>query len=263
MRSPLIEGRSISLVDSVHSQRVVILSKTLAHFYWPNTSPVGHRVRFEKDGEWLMIVGVANDVIEDWFGGKPSSLAYVPYTQSAPASADFVIRTNRNPLALAPAVRARLHSLDPSVPVLDLNTMEEAQAEERGGVRAAANAMSSYAGIALLLAITGIYAVVSYLVSMRTHDIGVHMALGATRAHILKMVMRQTAAWICFGVAGGLLLAILLTRLMTHVLFDVIQLDAPLWFVLTSGLLAAAIFAALLPALRAVKVDPIMALRHD
>jgi len=263
LRIPLLEGRGISLADTPQSPRTVVLSKTLARFYWPNSSPIGYRIKLEQGGEWLTVAGVSADVIDDWFTGKPASLAYVSYSQSVPLSSQFVIRGKSDPLTLAAAVRAHLQSLDPDVPLLDLNSLEQAMADERAGVRAAAHTMSTYAAIALLLAITGIYAVVSYLVSMRTRDIGVHMALGASRGHVLKMMTRQTGKLIVLGVAGGLLLSVWLTRLMAHILFDVVQLDAPLWFVLTFTLLAAAFLAAYLPALRATKIDPISALRHE
>jgi putative ABC transport system permease protein len=265
MRIPLLAGRAISAADTLAAPRTVVLSKTFAHFYWPtNASPLGQRIKLEQGGPWLTVVGVCADVIDDWFSGKPASRAYVSYAQAVPKSAEFLLRTAQGgPLALAPLVRVRLQSLDPAVPLLDLNSMEQALRDERAGVRAAASTMSSYAAIALLLAITGIYGVVSYLVSMSTRDIGVHMALGATRAHVLKMMTRQTGRLIVAGVAGGLLLSVLLTRLMAHLLFDVVQRDAPLWFALTFVLLAAAFLAAYLPALRATKIDPISALRHD
>jgi ABC-type antimicrobial peptide transport system permease subunit len=141
--------------------------------------------------------------------------------------------------------------------------MQKAMAEERAGVKAAAGTMTSYAVIALLLAVTGIYAVVSYLVSMRTRDIGVYMALGATPMRVLKIMTRQTGKLILAGTACGILLSAGLTRLMSHLLFGVVQLDPPVWFVLTSILLASAFLAAYLPAIRATKIDPISALRHE
>ena len=209
------------------------------------------------------MVGICSDVIEDWFSGQPSSLAYVPYSQVTPATAAFVIRTKVAPLALAPTVRNLLQSLEATVPITELNSLQQILIEERSGVRAAARTMASYAAIALLLAITGIYAVVSYLVSMRTRDIGIHMALGASRADVLRLTTRQTGKLIFFGVASGLLLSILLTRVMAHVLYDVVYLDPALWFVLTGVLLLAAMLAAYFPALRATHIDPLVALRHE
>jgi predicted permease len=263
LRIPMLGGRAISSFDTAQSSHAAVLSKSFAHFYWPNSNPIGHRIRWEAGGEWFTVVGISADVIQDWFSGRPSNVAYVSYAQSAPSFAQFVVRTQGPPMALASTVRSQLQVIDPSVPLSDLNSLEQALAEERSGVRAAARTMSSYAAIALLLAITGIYAVVSYLVSMRTRDIGVHIALGATRMHVLQMMTRQTGELIVCGVAAGLLMSVLLTRVMAHVLFDVVQLDAPLWFLLTFVLLAAAFLAAYLPALRATKIDPMTALRHE
>ena len=263
LRIPILEGRSVSSSDGPQSPRVMVVSKTFAHFYWPNVSALGQRIRIEKGGEWFTVVGVAGDVIEDWFSGKPQDLTYISSAQSVPSSAQLMIRTNADPLLLAARARAQLQTLDPSIPLLDMNSMEKALAEERSGVRAAARTMSTYAAIALLLAITGIYAVVSYLVSMRTRDIGVHMALGATRGDVLKMMTRQAGKLIVLGVSVGLVLALVLTRIMAHLLFDVVQLDPSLWFILTAALLAAAFLAAYFPALRATHIDPVNALRHE
>jgi putative ABC transport system permease protein len=263
LRIPLLEGRAIAPADRSSSPLTVVLSKTFAHYYWPNSNPIGHRIKFAASQDWLTVVGVSGDVISDWFNGKPSNRAYVSYAQFVPSSAEFAARTGGDPLALIPAARAQLQSLAPAVPLVDFRTMERAMAEERSGVHAAATTMTSYAIIALLLAITGIYAVVSYLVSMRTHDIGVHIALGATRLRVLKMMMRQTGALILVGLACGLTLSLVLTRLMAHVLFDVVQLNPRVWIALTASLLASALLAAYLPALRATRIDPIAALRNE
>jgi putative ABC transport system permease protein len=260
---PLLEGRAIAPADRSSSPLTVVLSKTFAHHYWPNSNPIGHRVKFAASQDWLTVVGVSDDVISDWFNGKPSNRAYVSYAQFVPSSAEFIARTSGDPLALIPAARAQLQSIAPTVPLFDFKTMEQAMAEERSGVHAAATTMTSYAIIALLLAITGIYAVVSYLVSMRTRDIGVHMALGATRLRVLKMMMRQTGVLIFVGLACGIALSLVLTRLMAHVLFDVVQLNPQVWIALTASLLAAALLAAYLPALRATRIDPIAALRNE
>jgi putative ABC transport system permease protein len=263
LRIPLLDGRSLSAGDRAQSPYAVVLSKTFAHNYWPRTSAVGHRIKLDPAGDWFTVVGVAADVTDDWFTGEPASRAYVSYAQVVPSSAEIIVRAPADPWAFASAVRARLQQLDPTVPLFDLNTMEQAMAEQRAGVQAAARTMTSYAAIALLLATTGIYAVVSYLVSMRTRDIGVHMALGATRGDVLKMMTRQTGKLIFAGVACGIFLSVLLTRLMAHLLFGVIQLDTNVWFVLTFVLLATASLAAYLPAVRATRIDPVSALRHD
>jgi putative ABC transport system permease protein len=263
LRIPLLAGRSLSAADRAQSRKVVVLSKSLAHVYWPNSSPIGQRVRLDSAEDWFTVVGVAANVIDNWVTSEPASRAYVSYAQVVPSIAEVFVRTMADPSAVAPAVRTGLQSLDPTVPLFDVNIMTKSMADERSGVEAAARTMTSYAAIALLLAVTGIYAVVSYLVSMRTRDIGVHMALGATGLDVLKMITRQTGKLIFAGVGFVIALALLLTRLMAHLLFGVVQLDMPVWFVLTLVLLATAFLAAYLPAVRATKIDPVTALRHD
>jgi predicted permease len=263
LRIPLLEGRSLSAADRPSAPYAAALSKSFAHAYWPHSSPIGHRIKLDRAGEWFTIVGVAADVTDDWFTGEPASRVYVSYAQVVPSSAKISVRTPADPWSFAAPVRARLQSLDPAVPLFELDTMKHAMAEERAGVQAAARTMTSYAAIALLLAITGIYAVVSYLVSMRTRDIGVHMALGATRIDVLTMITRQIGKLILAGVACGIVLSLLLTSLMAHLLFGVVHLDAPVWFVLTLVLLSTAFLAAYLPAVRAARIDPVTALRHD
>jgi predicted permease len=263
LRIPLGEGRNLSAADRAQSQKVVVLSKSFAHVYWPNSSPIGQRVKLDLSEDWFTVVGVAANVIDNWVTSEAASRAYVSYAQIVPSSAEILVRTAADPSAIVAAVRSRLQSLDPTVPLFDVNIMTKSMADERSGVQAAARTMTSYAAIALLLAVTGIYAVVSYLVSMRTRDIGVHMALGATGLDVLKMITRQTGKLIFAGVGFGIALALLLTRLMAHLLFGVVQLDTPVWFVLTLVLLLTAFLAAYLPAVRATKIDPVTALRHD
>ncbi len=263
LRIPLVEGRNLSAADRGQARKVVVLSRAFAHVYWPNSSPIGQRVKLDPADDWFTVVGVAANVIDNWVTGEPASRIYVSYAELVPSSAEILVRTATDPSAVAPAVRSRLQSIDPTVPLFDVNIMTKAMADERSGVEAAARTMTSYAAIALLLAVTGIYAVVSYLVSMRTRDIGVHMALGATGSDVLKMITRQTGKLIFAGVGMGVALALLLMRLMAHLLFGVVQLDTPVWFVLTLVLLATAFLAAYLPAVRATKIDPVTALRHD
>ena len=146
LRIPLIEGRESAATDGPLAPRVIVLSHVFAHFYWPNSSPIGQRIKLKKGGEWVTVVGVAADVVDDWFTGKPSSRVYVPYTQAVPNDVRFIVRTNANPLAVAMPVRAQLQVLDPAVPLLDLNSMVQSLAEERAGVAAAAQAMADLRG---------------------------------------------------------------------------------------------------------------------
>jgi putative ABC transport system permease protein len=263
LRIPILQGRSVSDRDRPESPRVVVISETIARHYWPKSSPIGRRIKFDANSDWLTIVGVSGDVIEDWFSGQPSPAAYIPYTQFPSESASFALRTAGDPLQAALAVRARIRSVDKNLAMYEVETKEQAIADERSGVGAAARAMSTFALIALLLAATGIYAVVSYFVAARTHDIGVHMALGASRADVLKMAMRQSLRLTVFGLAFGIPLAILLARVMSSALYEVVNLD-PATFAIFAGVLAlSALLASYLPSRRATRIDPMSALREE
>ncbi|MDQ2774157.1 MAG: ABC transporter permease [Acidobacteriota bacterium] len=265
MRIPIIEGRAITDQDRSVSRAVVVISKSLARHYWPNTSPLGHRIKIDADvhSPWLTVVGVSGDVIENWFGGDPAPRAYVPYAQNPASGAEFDIRTSRDPEQSALAVRHAFRSIDRDLTLYDMKTMEQTNFEERGGVYAAAHTMTIYAIIALLLAATGIYAVIAYFVAARTHDIGVRMALGATRADVLKMTMNQTVKLIAIALVIGLPLAILLGRAMSSILDGVVTLDPATFAIFTGVLVCSAMLASYLPSRRATQIDPMIALRDE
>jgi putative ABC transport system permease protein len=263
MRIPLIAGRAISDADSGEAPRVVVISQDVARHYWPHSDALGHRLRLHPHSEWLTIVGISGKVIENWFMNEPAPLAYVPYAQSPSSQATLLMRTAGDPLqAAAPALR-QLHRADENVPVFEVKSMEQAMYEERGGVHAAAGTMTIYAVIAFVLAITGIYAVISYFVAARTHDIGVHIALGASRADVLGMTLRQSLLLTALGLDCGIPIAGLLSRLMSHALFDVVQVEFSTFGIFSVLMLASALLAAYLPGSRAARIDPMAALRNE
>lgn len=263
MRIPLIEGRPIADSDRPESAPVVVITEDVARHYWPNADPIGRRMRLDSHSGWLTVVGVSGKVIDDWFMNEPAPKAYVSYAQFPSSQATLLLRSAGDPVPIANPALRDVRNVDKNVPVFDVKSMEQAMSEERSGVKAAANTMSSFALIALLLAVTGIYAVISYFVAARTHDIGVHMALGASRADVLKMTMNQSIRFIAAGLAFGIPLALLLSRLMSHVLFNVVVLDSSTFAIFAAVLVASGLLASYLPSRRATRIDPMVALRNE
>lgn len=263
MRIPMIEGRFLADRDRVESPKVVVVSENVARHYFPHSSAIGHRIQLNARSGWLTIVGVSANVIEDWFQNQPAPLAYVSYAQFPSTQAMLLVRSAGDPMELArPAVR-NIREVGKDVPVYDVKTMERTMYEERGGIRAAATTMITYAAIALLLAVTGIYAMISHFVGARTHDIGVRMALGASRMQVLRMTMKQSVGFIAAGLAFGIPLAALLAQAMSKALFNVVRIDAGT-FALFAGVLAAAgLIASYVPSRRATKIDPMNSLRSE
>jgi ABC-type antimicrobial peptide transport system permease subunit len=208
------------------------------------------------------VAGVCGDV-RDWFGGAPYPTAYVPYPQSPPLSMQLLLRTTRDPMKSANSARAEVRMVDGNQPLYDIKSMEQVLSEETSGVRTAAVMMSTYAGIALMLAIMGIYAVASFFVVQRTQEIGVRVALGATRRNILRLVLGQTALTGSIGLLVGLSLALILTRIMSHLLYNVVAIEPMTFVILTAVLATAALLAGFIPARRASRGDPMIALRNE
>jgi len=262
MRIPLLAGRPISDRDRRDSPRIVVVSQSVARYYWPGSSPIGRHIRIGDRADWLTVAGVCGD-IRPWFTGTAQAAAYIPYSQSPPSSATFVLRTAGEPLQAAAAARSAIAGIDHDMPVYEVTTLEQTDSDLQSGVRGAAVAMSTYALIALLLAVTGVYAVISYFVAARTHDIGIRMALGAGRTEVLGMIARQTARLTAAALACGIPLAIVLTRVMASALYADIRAGAGRFALLTAALIAAALAATYFPARRAMNIDPMTALRDE
>ena len=267
MEYPIRQGRAISPQDGADSPRVVVLSETVARHYWPDyprtQDPVGRRVKLgNSQSPWLTVVGVSGD-FKNWFTGEAIPMAYVPCAQAPSPVMRVLLRTTGDPLAAASGARAVVRGVDRDPPIYDVKSMEQEIAWETSGVRGAAISMEKYAIIALLLAITGIYAVMSYAVAQRTHEIGVRMALGARQADVLKMVLSQSFRMAGAGLAIGLPLAYVLTRVASNLVFNVIAVDLYAFGAFTLLLGFATLLATYVPALRAANVDPAVALHHE
>ncbi|MBV8807316.1 MAG: ABC transporter permease [Acidobacteriaceae bacterium] len=263
MRIPVLEGRSISDTDRRGSPPVAVISGNVARHYWPKADPIGQKIRLDAQSGWLTVVGVAGNVVEDWFTNQPAPVAYISYAQFPAPQTMFLLRTSGDPMQAASPARFAIRRVDKDLPVYEVKTMEQSMSEERGGVRAAAQSMTTYAVIALLLAASGIYAMISYFVAARTHDIGVHMALGANRNDVLRMTMGQSLRLTVTGLAFGIPLSMLLAHVMASALYNVVNIDGTTFAIYTGVLFLSALLASYLPSLRATHIDPMTALREE
>ena len=264
----LREGRFFDERDSEQSQPVTIVNESLARAYWPADRAIGKRFKLgTPNAPWMTIVGIVADVRQMGMDVPVKAEMYIPYRQNSShpwyGPRDLVIRTSGEPLTLVSAVREAIRSVDPDQPISNIATMDQLLTKETGSRRLGMILLSGYAGLALLLASLGIYGVLSYLVVQTTPEIGVRLAMGAQPGDILGLVLKEGAALILIGVVIGGVAAFALTRLMASLLFGVSATD-PLIFLMISLLLTmVALAACFLPALRATKVDPMVALRYE
>ncbi|MBV9774630.1 MAG: ABC transporter permease [Gemmatimonadetes bacterium] len=257
----MLRGRSLTADEVEHAAPVVVVNRTMAERFWPGRDPLGRRIRIGDP--WLTVVGVAEDVRMSRLNEKPSSQVYAPYTERSPASMTLLVRTGGDPAAATAEVRRAIRAVDPTVVADEVVAMDEVLHRSLWQQRLFGGLFTSFAAIALLLAVTGVYGVIAYSVSQRTHEIGVRMALGARPERILRMVVGQAARLAGVGVGIGLLGALAVTRLLASALYGVSPTD-PVAFGVTTLLLAgAALAASWIPARRAVRVDPMVALRQD
>jgi predicted permease len=263
MRIPLRAGRSIAPEDGPNAPPVAVVSEAMVRHFWPGLNPIGRRIQLKGPGSpWLTVAGVSGD-LKDWFSGDPELAVYVPYQQWPSIYMELYIKTRQDPLRLASSVRAQVRMLDRNQAISNINTEEQSLAEQTSGVRMASARMSVYAAISLLLAVMGCYAVGAFSVARRTQEIGIRMTLGATRNNILGMVLTQTARMTAIGLAAGLALAIAMTELMSHALYNVVSVEPMTFVVLTALLAASALLAGCIPAYRAAHIDPMAALRNE
>jgi putative ABC transport system permease protein len=267
MSIPLLDGRVFTEGDKSDSPPVVIISETMARRFWPNEDPLGKRIKVGRSTSsrpWLTVIGVVKDVRQYELIIEPKPQMYVSYQQAEffePRA--LVIRANFDPLSLAGTVRQTVWEIDKDQPVSDISTMEEVIADSVARQRFSMWLLGIFAGLALVLAAVGIYGVMSYSVAQRTREIGIRMALGAQRSDVLKMTIGGGLRLVLMGAAIGLVAALVLTRVMSSLLFGVSPTD-PLTFVSISiVLISVAVLASYVPALRATRVDPMFALRYE
>jgi predicted permease len=273
LQIPIASGREFTPADLPTTQQVAIVNRTAVSYFWNNENPIGSHVSLEMaDGVYreFEIVGVAGDVKQGSLSGPPTVDLYIPMAQiperSIPFMADqmkWVIRTGMDPLALAKVVRENALKVDPDVAMSETQTMEQYLALSLAPRRFNLILLGFFAAVALLLAISGTYAVISYSVARRTHEFGIRIALGAQRKDILGMILGESLRLVGAGITVGSLAAFGLTRLLAQLLYGVGSAD-PATFVAVAALLAfVGLAASLIPAARATRVDPLVALRYE
>jgi putative ABC transport system permease protein len=277
MRIPLLRGRVFTEADTGKSPPVILINETMARRFWPNESPIGKRVKQgwpEQTTPWFEVVGVVGDVKLQGVVEPTRLHIYLPISQNPISSMYLVVRSQVEPQSLSIPIEAAVHSVDSQIPLYEVRTMEDRMQRAVVSQRAAMILLSAFAIIAMLLAIVGIYGVISWGVVQRTREMGVRMALGALRRDVMWLVLRRCSLLVLTGVSLGLLGAFALTRVVgaslsevgpgkTPLLFGVKALD-PITFIVAPILLAAvAILACYLPARRATKIDPLVALRYE
>jgi putative ABC transport system permease protein len=263
MGIPLSKGRDFSDRDTGDAPRVGIVNEAMARRYWPDEDPIGKRLKIEEGDPWMEIVGVAANVKHFGLDSQARTELYVPYLVDPWPFMTIVVRGGSGSAAVANAMRNEVWAVDKDLPVPDIRTMEQLLSDSVARRRFNMLLLGIFGGVALLLAAVGIYGVMSYSVTQRTHEIGIRMALGARQSDVLKLVVGQGMVLALVGVGIGLAAAFALTRLLTSLLFAVGTTD-PATFVIIPILLAGvALAACLVPARRAMKVDPITSLRYE
>jgi len=269
MGVPLLRGRTLNQFDTAESQPVAVINESVARRYWPHEDPVGQKitVRFTGRGgaqpKSLEIVGVTGDVRNDGLDKEPRPEFFQPHTQSPSGSIIFVVRTVADPVNIIPALKERLWEINAAQPFYIVSTVDALISDSLRARRFSLVLLSSFALLAMVLALVGIYGVMNFATSQRTHEIGVRVALGAQTRDVLKLVMGEGLMMASLGVVLGLAASAGLTRLMASLLFGVSATDPATFVAVTLLLLSVSLLACYLPARRAVKVDPLAALRYE
>jgi predicted permease len=258
---PVVRGRLFDPRDHAAASGVVVVDQTLADQFFPGEDPIGRRIKL-NNGE-REIVGVVRDVQQATMRALPVPTAYVPYAPGAPGAAHFAVRTAGDPSAIAPAIRAAVKDMERNLPVANVRTQERQIESMVSQERSFARLTTFFGGLALALVCIGLYGLMSYAVVRRTGEIGLRMALGALPGHVLRMVLRESLALVLLGVALGIGGALAAVRLVANLLYGLSPTDAATYSVVTLLLVGVALAAAFIPARRAAKIDPMVALRTE
>ncbi|MDQ6809271.1 MAG: ABC transporter permease [Verrucomicrobiota bacterium] len=264
LKIPLQRGRPFSESDNTEAPNVTIINQALAKKWFPETDPIGKQITFndprKPDAKWISIVGVVGDVRHRSLDEEAKPEFYIPHTQRAQRQMILTIRSQQDPRSLTSAIRAEIRKLDPDLPVANVRMMDQVAADSIAPRRLSVVLIGLFAIVALALASIGIYGVMSFLVVQRTHEIGVRMALGAQRRDVFMLVMGRAARLLILGGAIGLILAFFSSRTLGSLLYNVPAFDLPTFTFVTFVLALVALLASYIPARRATRADPMLAL---
>ncbi|HEY0764864.1 MAG TPA: ABC transporter permease [Pyrinomonadaceae bacterium] len=267
MSIPLLKGRQLTDQDTNKSPDVVVISETMARRYWPGEEAVGKRIAVgtvRSPEDWIQVIGVVKDVRQFELNAEPKPQMYLTYRQYGFFDArDLVVKTDVDPASMASTVRKAVWEIDKDQPVSNIRTMEDILADSIARQRFSMLLLAIFASVALVLAAVGIYGVMSYSVAQRTHEIGIRMALGAQTGAVLKLAVGYGLKLVIAGIAIGLVAAFALTRVMATLLFGVTATDPTTFTLISLLLVAVAAIASYIPARRATRVNPIIALRYE
>jgi putative ABC transport system permease protein len=264
LQTPLLKGRFFTDADTADSPLVVIVNQAFAKKYFPNEEALGKRIsRDDMTPKWTTIVGVVADIKHRGLDTDAQPEYYLPHTQGPDREMVLAVRSAQDARTLARSIRDELRNIDPDIPLSNVRTLDEVAADSIAPRRLSVVLLGSFSGIALLLASVGMYGVISFLVVQRTHEIGVRMALGAQRTDVLKMVIGHAGKLLLLGAAIGLPAAFLSSSALRTLLYEVNPFDMSIFLIVTVVLAGVGLLASYLPALRATRADPMIALSHN